>query len=426
MEKPCDIYRHFRLVKTDPPPVLPPDLDISLRPATVIVDPTDELYDVGNQLQRTVNFGVCRTPGGRIFVSYFSAKNHADETTGNWIMIMGSDDNGKTFRNRVAVNPPDFDKTRVFEGVFWLDPLNRLWYFYVQTYKRFDGREGVWFIRCDAPDADRLVFTPPRRICDGIISAPPIVLGDGRWLFTSYIHHPFAFHGGSYPDFDLAHTFWQPEKIGVSVHASCDRGETFETISSGLQFPYATFYENAVVEKLDGSLWMLIRGMNCTGESFSHDGGRTWTPAVPFGALPLPNTHFAFGRLKSGNLLLVANYKADMFSYFVGRNHLTALISTDDGKSWGDHVLLLDEREGTEQPAFHEADDGFIRISYGRAPQLVGESLLAIVTEEDILAGRLVNPKSRLRISCGRATGMKKLDSYPELVRIAEKYGIEL
>ena len=426
MEKQYDIYRHFRLVKTDPPPVLPPDLDVSLKPANIIVDPTDELYDVENQIQRTVNFGICRTPGGRIFVSYFSAKNHADETTGNWNMIMCSDDNGQTFHNKVAVNPPDFERTRVFEGVFWLDPLNRMWYFYVQPYKRFDGREGVWFIRCDNPDADKLVFTPPRRLCDGIVPDPPLVLKDGRWLFTTYLQHPFAFHGCCYPDFDFGHILWQPEKIGISVHVSSDQGETFETIASGLRFPYATFYENMVVEKLDGSLWMLIRGMNCTGESFSYDGGRTWTPAVPNNALPLPNTHFFIRRLKSGNLLLIANYKADMFTYYIGRNHLTALISTDDGKTWGDHCLLLDEREGAEQPAFQEGDDGFIYISYGRAPQLVGESLMAVVTEEDILAGRLVNPKSRLRISCGRATGMKKTDYYPELVRIAEKYGIEL
>ena len=423
---PFDFYSHYELVKMQPNEFCPPDLDDSLKPATVIIDPTDNLYDEENQLQRTTNFSVCCTPGGRIFQSFFSAKNHNDENTGNWIMIICSEDGGRTFSNKVAVNPPNFGTTRVFEGVFWLDPDGRMWFFYVQTYRRMDGREGVWCIRCDNPDAEPLQFTAPRRICDGIISAPPVVLSDKRWAFTSYLHHPSAFHGDFHGDFDTTDIIWLPDKIGISVHVSHDNGDSFETIASGIKFPYATFYENTLVEKLDGRLWILIRGMNCTGQCFSNDGGFNWTPATTNGTLPLPNSHFCIGRLKSGNLLLVANYKANMFSYYIGRNNLTAMISTDDGATWGEHNLLLDAREGSEQPGFHEADDGFIYISYGRAPQLAGESLLAIVTEEDILAGKLVNPKSRLRISTGRSTGMKRLDFYPELVAIANKHGIEI
>ena len=426
MEHPFDFYRHYELVKKRPNEFQPPDLDDSLKPATIIIDPTDDLYDPDNQMQRTTNFCVCRTPGGRILQSFFSAKEHNDENTGNWDMIICSEDGGKSFHNKVAVNPPNFKTTRVFEGIFWLDPKGRLWIFYVQTYRRMDGREGVWCIRCDNPDAEKLSFTAPRRICDGIISAPPTILSDGRWAFTSYLHHPSAFHGDFHDDFETTDIIWMPEDIGISVHVSRDEGESFETIAKGIKFPYATFYENTLVEKLDGTLWILIRGMNCTGQCFSSDGGYTWTPAVPNGALPLPNSHFCIGRLKSGNLLLVANYKADMFSYYIGRNNLTALISTDDGATWGAHKLLIDEREGAEQPAFHEADDGFIYISYGRAPQLAAESLLAIVTEQDILEGRLVNPKSRLRISSGRSTGMKHLDFYPQLIEIAKQNGIDM
>ncbi len=427
MAQPYDYYKHYELVKKNPGEyVIPPNVNDALLPAEVIVAPTDEMYSVDKQLQRTVNFGVCRTPGGRIFMSYFSATHHADENTGNWIIAICSDDDGKTFHDAFAVNPPNHWTTRVYDGIFWIDPKGRMWYLYAQCYARMDGRVGVWAIICDDPDADQLVFSKPRRLCDGVLSNNPVVLSDGRWAFTTYIWDPSAFHGDGHDDFETTDIIWLPKNVGVSVHVSSDEGETFEMIATGIKFPFATFYENSLAERSDGSLWILIRGMNCRGESFSYDGGYTWTPATVNNALPLTNSHHSLVRLKSGNMLLVANYKANMFSYYIGRNNLTALISTDDGKTWGEHCLLLDEREGAEQPAIHEADNGFIYISYGRAPQIAGESLLAIVTEEDILAGHLVNPKSRLKISCGRSTGMKFLDYYKELTEIAEKHGIEL
>ncbi len=425
MEKVYDYYRHYEWIRKDPAESYPPDLDDGLLPAAVIVAPRDERYSPANQLQRTTDFGICRTPGGKIFQSYYSANGHADENTGNWIMAICSEDGGQSFHDAFAVNPPNFATTRVSDGLFWLDPKGRMWFIYSQSYHRLDGREGVWAIRCDDPDADTLVFTQPKRIGDGIITEAPIVLKDGRWLFSAFLHDPNVFHGDMHDDFDTTYIVWMPEKIGVSVYVSDDDGETFKALAAGLKFPYG-IYENSVVERSDGSLWMLVRGMNCTGQASSFDGGFTWTPITVNGALPLPNTHFCLRRLKSGNLLLVANYKANLFSYYVGRNHLTALISTDDGHTWGDHCLLLDEREGAEQPGCCEGDDGFIYISYGRAPQIAGETLLAVVTEEDILAGRIVNPKSRLRVSCGRATGMRSLPYYPELVEIAEKQGIEL
>ncbi len=425
MEKVYDYYRHYEWIRKNPAQSYPPDLDEGLRPATVIVNPTDPMFGEEHQLQRTTNFSVCRTPGGRIFQSYFSANGHAAEDSGNWIMGIASDDGAQTFRNMFVVYPPNVKSTRVADGIFWLDPKGRMWFLYCQTYHRMDGRGGVWAIVCDDPDAETLSFSEPRRLCDGVITEAPIVLKDGRWMFAAYLLDPSVFNGDTNDDMDNTFVVWLPEKIGVSVYVSDNEGETFTPIVSGLKYPYG-IYENSLVERNDGSLMILMRGMNCTGHTFSFDGGFTWTPVTVNGALPLPNTHFCLRRLKSGNLLLVANYKANLFSYFIGRNNLTALISTDGGHTWGDHCLLLDEREGSEQPGCCEGDDGFIYIGYGRAPQLAGESLLAIVTEEDILAGRLVNPKSRLKITTGRSTGMRFTEYYPEIERIARKNGIEL
>lgn len=427
MPEPFDYYAHYFTVRNEKlAHPIPEEAADALLPAIIDLEPAGKpLYDDDAQLQRTTNFSVTRTPKGRIFLTYFAGGGHADEDTGNWNMIISSDDDGKSFHQTVAVNPPNPNTTRVFEGNLWLDPKGALWYFYVQCYRRMDGRLGVWCIKCDDPDADKLVFSAPRRLCDGIIPAPPIVLKDGRWVFTSYLHTPAWMNGAAYHDLETCEIFWNPEKIGIAVNVSSDEGKTFTQIAKGIQFPYATFYENCLVEKQDGTLWILIRGMNCVGQTFSKDGGYTWSPVVPKGDLPLPNTHFFINRLKNGNLLLICNYKADMFSYYIGRNHLTALLSKDDGQTW-EGKLLLDEREGVEQPGFYEADNGFIYISYGRAPQLAGETLLAVVTEEDILAGKLVNPKSRLRVSAGRCTGMLHASYFPELLKVAKKYNIEM
>jgi hypothetical protein len=194
---------------------------------------------------------------------------------------------------------------------------------------------------------------------------------------------------------------------------------------ANVHWGYENFPESNVVPLSDGRLWMLIRGMNCTGQSFSDDGGESWSIPRQNRKLPLPDSKFSLTRLKSGHLLLICNYKADMFTFYCGRNHLTALISRDDGETW-EGALLLDEREGAEQPDACQIKDGTIYVSYGRAPCFVGESLLAVFTEEDVLAGRLVNPASRLKIHVGRAEGIERRADYAALRREAEQYGIEM
>ena len=101
------------------------------------------------------------------------------------------------------------------------------------------------------------------------------------------------------------------------------------------------------------------------------------------------------------------------------------MISRDDGETW-EGFLMIDEREGAEQPSFYEADNGFIYINYGRAPCIAGESLLAIVTEEDIFAGKLVNEKSRLRILSGKSSGMLAAPGSDWVRETAQRYNIEL
>ena len=85
---------------------------------------------------------------------------------------------------------------------------------------------------------------------------------------------------------------------------------------------------------------------------------------------------------------------------------MTALLSEDDGETWP-YRLLLDQREKVSYPDAVETDDGKIMVVYDRDRGYYKKSiedmlssereiLLAVIREEDIIAGRLVSEGSAL------------------------------
>ena len=89
---------------------------------------------------------------------------------------------------------------------------------------------------------------------------------------------------------------------------------------------------------------------------------------------------------------------------YIGRSHLTAMISENEGKTWP-YKLLLDDRQSVSYPDAVEAPDGNIYIVYDRergcflhsladAYACAREILTARITEADILAGTLVSDGS--------------------------------
>ena len=145
-----------------------------------------------------------------------------------------------------------------------------------------------------------------------------------------------------------------------------------------------SFDEHMVVEKSDGTLWMLVRTSQGIGESLSTDGGLTWG-ALSASSIQHPSSRFFIYRLDSGNLLLV---KHGPMRAKTGRSHLTAYASTDDGESWS-KGLLLDEREGISYPDGQQSNDGTIYIIYDRSRTGDREILMCRFTEDDVFAGCL-------------------------------------
>ena len=69
---------------------------------------------------------------------------------------------------------------------------------------------------------------------------------------------------------------------------------------------------------------------------------------------------------------------------------------------------MLDERQGVTYPDGFQAPDGTLFISYDRNRKIDGEILLARFSEDDILAGKLVSPKSKLRMLISRPLKPRK------------------
>ena len=150
--------------------------------------------------------------------------------------------------------------------------------------------------------------------------------------------------------------------------------------------------EHMFVERKDGSIWCLSRAKSGIREAISTDRGRTWSPLEP-STIQHPCSRFFITRLNSGNLLLVKHGPIDEK---IGRSHLTAFVSKDDGKSW-EGGLLLDERSGVSYPDGQQAADGTIYITYDFNRTRERHILFATFREEDALAGKPVTDAVRLR-----------------------------
>jgi len=316
--------------------------------------------------------GLERTAKGRVFASWFTGGTKEPEPL-NTVVLSHSDDGGKTFSAPQAMGLPLNDGTRCYDPCLWIDPKGRLWYLFNRSVKD-STRHGVYARICEDPDATVPVWGAEFRVgFDSPFSFrmnKPIVLSSGEWVLP-VVHalEPLAGWAG----FDPKQVF------GAAI--STDEGKTWKlhgavkTEKAGL--------ENMIVELKDGRLWMLIRTEKVLWESHSTDKGSTWTEGRPTN-IATPHSRFFIRRLSSGNLLLVNHHK------YTGRSHLTAQLSTDDGATWNDG-LLLDERKGVSYPDGVQEKDGLIWITYDRDRGGAGEILLAKFKEEDVIAGKNVS-----------------------------------
>lgn len=334
--------------------------------------------------------GLERSKDGRLWALWYSGGITEGEL--NYVILVTSGDDGKTWSGpKLVIDPPG--PVRAYDPALWRDPSGKLWLFWAQSYRWWDGRSGVWAITTDEADKENPTWSEPRRICNGIMMNKPTVLSNGDWLLPVAVWKQPAKEA-------IEHRFDLPEERGGNIIISRDQGKTFELLGQ-TDVPERTFDEHMIVERKDGSLWTLVRTRYGIGESISTDGGKTWS-AGKASSIPHINARFFIRRLNSGNLLLVRHNPADRKT----RRDLTAYISKDDGKTW-EGGLLLDERPGVSYPDGVQSKDGTIYIIYDYSRTGDKNILMTTFTEEDVLAGKPVSGNVRQRVLINEATGEK-------------------
>ena len=371
----------------------------SLKPFPVLKRPIPSyLADENRHFQGCPS--VTMSKGGRLWCTWLSGA--ATESQDNALVGVTSGDGGRTWSGIVFA----IDKAgplRPLDAGLWTAPDGNVYLFYSQLFGFWDGRGGLWVRRAADPENPDTDWIEPRRICDGYLKNKPTLLKDGRLLLpVEFFEDLYEGLGG-----DLRHFTSIPERFrydsapfqhaNVFVSGTNLTGAAFLGQSRRSARDHA-FPENMIVERRDGSLWMLTRTHYGIGESVSTDGGKTWADTAPC-AIRNTSSRFYLGRLKSGALLLVKNGGV---AEDVGRARITAVVSDDDGRTWTGG-LVLDGRNETSYPDACEGADGFIHVVNDWSREKGREIVHHRFTEADVRAGRLVSPGSQLGILVNKA-----------------------
>ncbi|MCS6851737.1 MAG: glycoside hydrolase [Gemmataceae bacterium] len=343
----------------------------SLAPPKHLGSPRPEHAPTNRAFQGIPSLAVA--PRGRFWATWYAGVTPAEDQN-NYVVLATSGDGGKSWQEVLTVDPDGPGPARAFDPELWVSPDGRLFFFWAQMDRtRRDTQLGVWLLETTEPDAAQPTWLQPRRLGDGVMMCKPITLSTGEWV--------------------LPISRWRDHDHSAQMVVSRDRGKTW-TVRGGCNVPRAVrnYDEHMIVERRDGSLWMLVRTSYGIGESVSTDRGKTWPELKP-SPIAHPAARFFISRLISGNLLLVKHGPVDKKTV---RSHLTAYISNDEGKTWTGG-LLLDERTGVSYPDGQQTPDGAIRIIYDYSRTGDRTILLATFREDDVAAGKGTSREFQLR-----------------------------
>ena len=324
---------------------------------------------------------------GRLWLTCYCAWK-GGECAYNYVPLMTSADGGRTWKDVLVVDPDGEGPLRAFDPELFVNSAGKLVWSWTERAcnpeNPLDGcfadpkGDRLMFVEIDAENEPAAPYPEARFACRGVMMCKPIRLADGRTLLP------------------LSHWFDEPS---ACFYATTD-WRTFDFLG-GAKLPkeIRQFDEHSVIQCADGSLKAWIRTDHEPRESVSTDGGRTWSEPV-VSQVGNPNSRLYCTKLRNGHLLMVKHGK--MGEHFeqkgwLPRRELRAFVSDDEGRTWkGD--LLLDERtKGLSYPDGDVAADGSVYLTYDCDRMRAGEILVAHITEQDVLAGKLVSEGSYLR-----------------------------
>jgi len=150
----------------------------------------------------------------------------------------------------------------------------------------------------------------------------------------------------------------RPSQWRIHFERSTDAGHTWTT-----SFPAADgerqieAIQPSILVHADGRLQAVGRTRSKRiFESWSADGGRTWSP-VALTSLPNPNSGIDAVTLRDGRHLIVYNHTTE------GRSPLNVAVSRD-GKTWTPALALESDAGEYSYPAVIQSADGLVHITY--------------------------------------------------------------
>ena len=359
----------------------------TVSPAVYSPKPTEPFYQQAARSHTGIPSIAVSPKNGRLWLTCYCAWKDA-ECAYNYVPLLTSVDGGKTWRDVLVVDPDGEGLLRVFDPELFVNDSGKLVWSW--TERRCDPAnplngcgaspktDRLMFVELDAENEPVAPYPEARFACRGVMMCKPIRLADGRTLLP------------------VSHWFDEPS---ACFYATKD-WKTFDFLG-GVTLPRKDrqFDEHSVIQCADGSLKTWVRTGHEPRESVSTDGGKTWSEPV-VSQVGNPNSRLFCTKLKNGHLFMVKHGK--MHEHFkergwLPRRELHAFVSRDDGRTWeGD--LLIDERtKGLSYPDGDVSADGSVYVTYDRDRMVSGEILVAHVTEEDVLAGKLVSKGSFLR-----------------------------
>jgi alpha-L-rhamnosidase len=281
------------------------------------------------------------------FISaYFAGTDEGNKDVGIWISIKSKDSatwsvpvevaNGIQF-SRLPSN--EQKRHPCWNPVLYQADNGQLLLFY-----KVGPTPASWWGMLTVSNNQGKTWTEPRRLPEGIIGpvrAKPIRLPDKSLLCGS-----------------------STEDKGWRVHMEItpDLGKTWsrtEALNDGKEF---AVIQPTILTYPDGKLQILCRSRGNLRQSYSTDGGKTWSPLL-LSILPNPSAGIDAVTLVDRRQLLVYNHSTK------NRAQLNVAISTD-GKEWKaalkleDSVTIGGKRAYGAYPAAIQASDGLVHITY--------------------------------------------------------------
>jgi len=349
------------------------NIDCSLNPPSVFDGSYAEcdFYSADKRKWQSAPY-ITKSANGNLYATFSGDNYGGDEQPNNYNVILKSCDNGKTWKTVTVID--HMDSVRLHEPILWRDANNRIWHFWAQSYNWWDGRGGVWSMYL--ADEENNIWSEPKRLCNGVMATAPITLKNKKIMLPVSIWKCFPSEYHRLPELEKS-----------SVYISEDNLESVLLAGSANE-PNTTFDENAIVERSDGSIYMIMRTSDAITYSISEDEGKTWSECKP--VMKHASARSYLSALGNGKYLLVTNNNPKE------RSHMTAFLSEDECMTWTPK-LLLDEKCSVSYPGgcVDENDRVYVAYDYNRYND--EEVFFATFTTEELTQGKITHPDSGLQ-----------------------------